>query len=289
MTQKEKIPFPQELFNIDFELIKKPLVKLYPDMEDKIRRNFPDELCYLKGYKEFIAMSFMSSFNTFKVILELSRDSRKDDEIKYSLCVPVLARNILHGLFNVIYIIDKPDERVREFYLCGLADEYKKYQRNVDRYLNIPNQKVWLDQINRKRNTFGFSWDEIKEQSRWSSTRAMLKKIRNPEKRRSAEYLYEWFYNDLSKDDHLTWSGLVKGFPLIKTLNDNEKNIINKDKSGNIISSVIFLLSLLSEIQIAFKFNMNQDLRYIWTILNEVSGDSREIYRMRYSIMLENN
>lgn len=101
------------------------------------------------------------------------------------------------------------------------------------------------------------------------------------------QYLYDWYYRDLSQASHLSLGGLLDraGYFLTPLLPDRDR-ILDKHRSDWFCVCLILLLCQLSELEIAGAFGRNQALRYVWSVLGSSFLSAKEIFDRRYSSAL---
>jgi hypothetical protein len=99
------------------------------------------------------------------------------------------------------------------------------------------------------------------------------------------EYLEDWFYKALSQDVHLSFRGLARhsSYFLSKMKRENDPGEMIQRKSQSIGTTVVLLLSLMSEIEVEFSFGLATRLSYVWVIINSAFPQGKEIYDLRYA------
>jgi len=59
-----------------------------------------------------------------------------------------------------------------------------------------------------------------------------------------------------------------------------------KFESDAVYRSILYLLMIISEIEAALKLGLNQDLKYIWTIVGSYWEEAKDFYELRFSTLL---
>nr|MDQ3820283.1 hypothetical protein [Acidobacteriota bacterium] len=111
------------------------------------------------------------------------------------------------------------------------------------------------------------------------------------------KYLDDWLYRELCEETHIEPAGLsrlgmyflpvsdmkaIGGDDYEEKLNDK----LEEFRSTQVWIAITLILSLMSEIEIHFRFELDQRLAFIWTMVNEGSEIAKEIYDKRYESLL---
>ena len=97
-------------------------------------------------------------------------------------------------------------------------------------------------------------------------------------------YLNDWFYRELSSASHLSWPGFAhRAAHLLNPDEGQRQNRLRKYKSDCVMTSLVLVLALLSEIECEFRYGRSERLRYVWKLLAGFSGEADEVYKLRYA------
>lgn len=112
----------------------------------------------------------------------------------------------------------------------------------------------------------------------------MVARVKDPGRLEFMRYMNAWFMRELSQDSHLSWPGLVRRFsPMNITPGSAQKNRLLKYKSDVIATSLVLMLSIMSEIEIELRYGLAVRLEYVWGILTPYLLIAREVYDLRYN------
>jgi hypothetical protein len=112
----------------------------------------------------------------------------------------------------------------------------------------------------------------------------MIPQVKDPNIQKFMRYLREWFYREFSQDSHLSFRGLARrsGYLLLDRKPEQELWDLQKQKSDILGTTVVFLLSMISEIELRFHYGAAQRINFIWGILSPYFQQAQEIYDFRY-------
>jgi len=274
-----------KLEKIDFKLINDPLEKIIKKFinllkyENRSPKNFDLNLWGL----------LESSYLTYKAVRKLIAT-----DPKYPTQAHILSRSILDSLFNICLLVEDPNNYSRQFELAGYRSSRKEYERRKIEYENDPRFKELIDlfqeYIEKGAECYNLSNEEKENPEkyikRWPIPSRMLREklITSTEKREFLQKIYKDHYGEISEVSHQTFTGMAMG---VYTTIPKEHWYPEKIGSDALYRCILFLLMILSEIDVEMKYKQNQELKYIWTILSSFYLEAKEYYNIRYDNLLQ--
>jgi hypothetical protein len=289
--------------SLSFAVIERPLDSLLIALENKIDREWPRRFAHIDGAREFFLITARLTRNTYDTVRWICADIPKDPQRRpvYSLSVPPLTRTILDSIFTVVFMLEHLPSRCEWYHKAGWREAKLELGRYKSEYGHLPEWQVWLDGLSENielgMKIFPVTAAEASNPKlihSWPNPGKMpkygLKKGEPvPPTRQFLEYLNDWFYRDLSQQSHLGGYGLVKraGYLIgeFHKISGFEKTLI-KFKTAQVSATIALVLALASEIEAYFHFGLAERAKYLWGILMEYSGVTKELYNRRYSSLL---
>lgn len=248
-----------------------------------------------------------NSFNIYKAIIRLfGKETKKSDEENYPLPAWILVRSLVDEFFNLSAILEAPEENSKKFEMAEYGNVFKKYKRESKSYADNQGWKDYLEELKKNLEKVkehlkklydvdDKQFTEIKDIERWPIPPRMLgnqksKWIISEERRNFLEEVFKWEYGFLSEISHQTSTGITLGWFFTKPKLLWDEETIRMYEHFNKITNcdaILFILMIFSEVEAFFCFKKNQDLIYVWTILNDVYPKSKEFYDVRYKELLK--
>jgi len=269
---------------LDFKVVNQPLEEVINQVISQLEneKRKPDNFYFLlKGL-------LTTSFQIYKAIRKLIKE-----DPKYPAQAHVLGRSLIDALFTIVMLVEKPLEYSRKYELAGYRAMWEEYDRELKRYGNEPNYKGYLDEnkkfLDASAELFSLSEDEkvnpLKHIKYWPIPSQILKfKMVCNEKQGFLEEVYSWRYGQSSEWSHQAWGGMAAG--MFATMPEYHWHP-GKFESDAVYTGILFLLMILSEIEVACNYGLKQKLRYIWTILNSYFEEAADYYSLRYDELLQ--
>lgn len=110
-----------------------------------------------------------------------------------------------------------------------------------------------------------------------------------PPNRAFMKFLNDFLYIDLSQQAHLEEPGIVKrGTILLDSVRgkDDADLQLRKLRNKSLGQTVTFALAIATEVQDHFRFELKQNLLYIWTVTSSAITLAEELYAKRYRALL---
>lgn len=64
------------------------------------------------------------------------------------------------------------------------------------------------------------------------------------------------------------------------------RRVLDKSRSDDVFTTITLLVTLLSELEIEFRFGLSDRLKFLWGIIQEYWGEATDLYSRRYSTAL---
>jgi hypothetical protein len=280
-----------------YSLIEKEFNNLLEATINKIEREWPEKWETYQGAKFLLVSTMHITRNIYKSILFLCVDKKgnPNQKIENFLSVPPLARTLADSIFNLVFLFHDLPNRSNWYFKSGYREFKEEYNRYLNRYCNDPEWKNFFDKYNefisQIEPIFEITSTEKENPGMiyWWPNPGKMPKHQNLSKDRQdfLTYLNLWFYKNLSSQSHLSLPGFYRMF-FLETENDDDNLKLIKKKSDFMLISILLTLTIMSEIELECHFGLGNRLSYIWCILNEYFGYSKELYNYRYRDKLPN-
>ena len=284
---------------LDFRVFIDSFDKFLKGTELKIGREWPPALGGNEWHREPFLYALQTARWTFVASLYLLADSPADPcrHLEFTVAVPPLTRTILDMLFNFVFIFDDFQERLCWYLQSGLDETERMIKRFGDTYSGDPAWSPWLSDLSRVRKPFAMSRDRVcgkrnPPQRRFPHPGKIVRgevPFKDPQSLDFLRYLNDWFYRDLSSSSHGHWYGLANRYAQILRVRANDEaqtKFARKHKSDCIFQQTTLLLCLASEVIAAAGFDNKPKARYFWGLLTGYWGEAKELYTLRYQMLL---
>lgn len=274
---------PEE-FN--FKVINEPLERIYSYIKLRLDKDRN------QSKFNFLLFGFLKiSFQTYNAIHKLVATNPK-----YPFQARVLVRELIDILFTIVAIVENPGENSNKYEKAGYRNLWERYELEKNKYGNDPEWNSWFK--TKKENlldplakTLNLTEEEknnpVKAIMRWPNPNRMLSKSEislHPDKIKFLKEIETWLYGELSEWSHMGWGGLAMG--LFSDMPETHWTP-GKVESDAVVSGILILLMILSEITISCGYGKIQELRYVWTILNNYFDEAKDYYNLRYDNLLK--
>ena len=294
----------------DFKVIRNELESLLVAVGNHLEREWPAKYADVNSGQMTILQFVRVAVNYFRTISFICADV--DDgcprKLILVLSVPPLNRSILEIIVSVLYLLEDLRNHTDEFYRAGWRTEQEKLVQTQRDYGGITKWDEFIDKktayLPKMEKASNITPEEKQNPSlvrywRVSKLIDRLKKA-NAEVAPFLVYLDDWWYRELSEESHLEASGLSRiGLHFLGA--DDKRGIVGDDweekldkklveiRSKQVWIAIIFLTSLISEIEIHFRYGLEPRLAFVWTMIIEGSEIAKEIYEKRYEGLLSPN
>lgn len=281
------------MLTIPFSTIRDQLDSLLVATANKLEREFPAALTHGGDAANILRSLVLVAQNTYLTMRYFCADSPPDPARKrsFALSVPPLARTILDGLFTVTFLCEDLPERSSWYEKAGWREMKEYYDRATQRY---GGDQAWQQHLveysellDMARQWWQITAEEVADAKKikyWPTPSQTIMLASDDGARSFLAYMNDWFYRELSQDSHVSWPGLSRraAYLLIDRPTDVDRENLAKQKSDSLLTAIIILAALLSEIECALHFGFGERLKYVWSVINTLSSASREIFDMRY-------
>lgn len=264
---------------------------------NRLERSWPAKWAQHGGAHVLLAAQVAAARNMYRAVRFLCADQPPDPARKpeLALCVPSLNRSVLDLLFAVVFELDDLPVKSVQFYKGGWREIHEEHERYLKWHSCDAEFTAWLSEksafLSATRALWGITADEAASPSKlayWPTPGQMLKRQDlSPDRREFLNYLDAWYYKELSSSSHASWPGLSTNSAAL--LNPDEvwrTEQLAKFKSDCVMRTMMFLLSIYSEIELVFQFGSAAKLRYAWSILGPYRLEAKELYELRYAPLL---
>ncbi|MFY9793326.1 MAG: hypothetical protein WA474_19910 [Candidatus Sulfotelmatobacter sp.] len=174
--------------------------------------------------------------NSYNAVRYLIADTPEDHNRKpnYVLIVPAVNRQLLDLLFTLVYMFDDYPARALAFERAGWKESKQEYEMLHNRFCSDPEWEDFFTHrgriLDEMANFLGLTPDERRNISLipwWGTPTQLMRK--KTQSRPFLNWLYEWFYQDLSRTAHLSSSGVyrIPPFVLAEIVRGRDKEIVD--------------------------------------------------------------
>lgn len=257
-------------------------------------REWPQRHSTHAGSKIVVHSLLLVAANTYSTIRFIAADEPPNAARKkeFALSISPLARTLLDSLCTFVFLFGDLPKRTAWYYKAGWREVYEEHARLVQRYDGNDAWKDYLSEqaafVQATKTEWGITAEEEKDPRlirRWPIPSQMIQHPNLTKDRREyLQFLYDWFYKTFSQDSHLSWPGLARrSFAVIPTASANARGPqLDKFKSDAVATAVTLLLTLLSEIELEFKFDLKSRLEYVWGVIVPFYEDAEDLYDRYY-------
>src|ERR1700733_462298 len=282
------IPFTlRPLRRVDYGLVRAKLDGLLFNVDRDLQRRVRnlEQRQQWHGARQLVGMNTMVKFtkNTYDAVRYLVADTPEDHNRKpnYVLIVPAINRQLLDLLFTLVYMFDDYDTRALEYERAGWRESKQEFEMLHDRFANDPEWSDFFTNRQRLLNVMadflGITSEEQQDVSLipwWGTpTQLMRKKTQN---QAFLKWLYEWFYQDISRTAHLSSSGVyrIAPFVLAEIIGGREKEIVDSHviqifRFTQISRLALIVLAITTELSTHFSLGNFDSVSYLWQILSD--------------------
>jgi hypothetical protein len=216
-------------------------------------------------------------------------------KLHYSIAIPPLTRTILDSLFTVVFVFHDLPTMSAWYHKSGWRDLQKECLRFEDQQGTDPGQARWLGElksyVDKIETLANINAEERSNPSKinWWPNPGKMKKHKglSTARRDYLCYLNDWYYGEQSAMSHLSLPGALKrtGFFFMDD-DQNRESVLENFRSYWVLTTIIVVLALLSEIDAELEFGLAEELKYVWCIVNAHWEVAKELYEFRYAQLL---
>ena len=286
-----------ELPSFPFAVINTPLTSLTEYYREHLRRDVRDSRLQPPDYWVTIRGFLISATQTYSAICILLADKRPKPLM---LQAAILCRSLLETLGNLLVLTQAPKSRMRVLVREGYKNHALTYRRLASRYGKIPKWKEYLD-VYEKGLRLGAAQIHLSRAwarnptlipDRWPTPgvaiygdkRRNLPPLLRGNRRRFFKEFYDFHYGRQSEQAHQRASAV--GVALLVE-NPEEQWNPGGGESNIVSTAMLFLTCILSEIEILGKFRPHPKLREVWTYLQQLDDEAKDVWKLRYRRLLK--
>jgi len=299
-----------EAQDLDARVFKDRLETLLIKSANMLERAWPERYKTVPNAHAIFFTRMRITINSYNAILALTADIPKDLYRKPLLFAAApLVRSVFEDLATLIFLlVDLPNLSI-SYTAGGYAELWFERRASEKYYGDIPKWQIYIAELDEKMDelatqlklTPAQAKDPFKEKLVWPTPgRKMLNVLKARYGRSQVipfmEFLNRWMYRTLSTDSHLNFIGMQKrGMHFTKqfakhVLGDKYEKILEArrlDYHKNMTwSTYTLLLSIVSEIEAHFHYDMKNDIYYLWKIFVNHSEMAQDFYKLRYRDLL---
>jgi hypothetical protein len=288
-----------EKFQLPFATFGKPLRDLLTATANKLEREWDTDQVGHPLSKPMLLSIVLAATNAYDAILYLCADTPHDAARKpeFALAAPSLSRVVLEALFTTVFALEDLDERTTWFHKAGWREVWEEVERARARYAGDPRWDEYIAELelflHRRRDELGVTEEEAQNPRKlikhWPNPSRMKHADLAEDRRQFLQHLEDWFYRALSQDAHLSFRGLARHsrYLLLQMVRRNDPAEMTSHKSEVLGTTIILLLALLSEFELAFRFGLTSRISFVWGVINPAFPQGREVFEQRYAGKLD--
>jgi hypothetical protein len=286
--------------HFDFRILSDSLDDLLTAMENQLDREvrrLPGGDSVLYFLPTFRVAKFM-----YRTIRYICADTPEDPARlpEYALSIPPLNRSILDIVMNTAFILEDLQPRLNWFVKSGWASQRMEFDRTMADFGDRPLWREWLEQVFSApleigRRHLSLTAEELANPRlvpRWPNPGKMprfgLAADAEPSPlRRLLAKLNDFFYIDLSQQDHMSFSGVIKRarFFAEPQIPDREQQLASY-RGEQVFLAVTLVLLLASLFDEYFRMGLTDRIRYLWTLIRPYSDPADLLYDIRFAAPL---
>lgn len=268
--------------SFNFKSVHEPLKKIYDAILPKLDAEKSELMTYF-----LISNLLKTSYQTYRVITRLVADSEKN---KFPIQAHMLSRSVIDAMFVVVALLDNPDN-TRKYEVAGFREFYEKFQQQKEKYKDDPSYKVYLDEKVKLTSMLTETLKLTPEESLNPSTNIPYWPIPGQFFRKKSpiiisldrlsflKEIYKWHYSEPSGVSHLDWEGMA--MTVFASMPEYHWDP-GKYESDAVYTGMLFLLIMLTEIEISKQYGFKKELQDLWVALSKYYMEVQEYYEMRY-------
>lgn len=277
---------------------------------NKLEREWPGHYRSVDSARVVFYTRVRIAINTHQAIMYLVATSPKDPlrNPKFALVTPMLIRPLYEELVTIIFLLHDIPNYIPYLFKTGYKERWLELQFQLKHHGHDP---AWQDtikglkeQMKREADVMQLTPQQIADPDnsfrRWPQPPAMLTMLRKQHPNSTAipfvEYINDWMYRKLSGQTHLNLSGLTRSGIHFSSdqarihFGDNQEAALKEQLDRFLQEQLYFmwsiLLSIASEIEAHFHYDLKERALELWHMLNKHSDYSLELFQRRYEKLL---
>jgi len=259
---------------------------------------------------QLFLQEFRNAYNTFHVIFFLCADTPKDPHRlkRFALSVSPLTRTLFEQLILFVFLLEDVPAFVPWLFKTGYTETRIELEHCKKYHGKKANWRKYMASLKKKvahaEATYHLSAREIKSPveniGRGPTPGLLLRVLRKNRPKSTAipfmEYVLSWLYRELSGQSHLNVLELAKRGVLFSTDDAKQKfgakweekreEHLEEYRQNQIFLCITIMLAMCTELEAHFRYGKRDDIRFLWTVLNEYSDMTKDLWDTRYSALL---
>jgi hypothetical protein len=253
---------------------------------------------------------FRNAINTFHTILYICADTPKDPHRLpiFALSLPPLTRTLFEQLIMFVFLLEDVPAFVPWLFKTGYTEVRIELEHCQKYHGQKANWKKYIAGLKKKvaemERSYKLTQREISKPKdnigRGPTPGNLLYVLRNNRQKSKAipfiEYIQSWLYRELSGQSHLNVLELVNRGVLFSI--DDAKVIFGAKweekrdahlqdyRQNQVFIAITMMLAISTEIEAHFHYGKKEDIKFLWTVLNDYSDMTKDLWETRYRDLL---
>jgi hypothetical protein len=299
-----------EIENIDSGIFKPTLEQLLQKTSNLLEREWPVRYRQIPNAQIIFETRMKISINTYNAILTLTATTPPDPLRKPLLFAAApMVRTLFEELATLLFMFHDLPNIVVSYIMTGYTEIWIERREAQKHYSHIPKWQIYISELDKQLDNLAKSLNLTPEQTahpikyigRWPTPGAAVRilKVRYKSSRviPFMEFLNAWMYRTLSGESHLSFRAIhrrgINFTPKFakQLFGDAAWESRLKSNAQEYFKDITWatftlLLSILSEINNEFGYDMKDRLHFLWTIFVAHSDMAKDFYEMRYEALL---
>jgi hypothetical protein len=301
-----------EKLRFDYKGVRDDFHNLLVATGNKLEREWPNR--YKNAAADSAQMILLQlvrlAVTTYKTIGFLCSDV-EDGAVRdphFALSTPPLNRTILEIIVSTMYLLEDVPGHTSVFYRAAWREEEEMLRNYQERYAGRPRWDEYITQRTKTHQKMERALKITTEEKenlerilRWPRVGQVIKRLTkiDPDSATLAyiHFLNDWLYRELSSQSHLEPRGLGElglhflGMDDLKAVSGGEDRDAIRErldekllefKTKSVWIAITLILSLVSEIELHFEYDLRQRAVYLWNVFTAHSEIVSEIFEERY-------
>lgn len=299
--KKGKLPYP---------VIQEQFIGVITLIANSLERDRNFRYRHVDSSQQLFSQEFRNAINTFHTIFYICADTPKDPHRLpiFSLSLPPLTRTLFEQLVKLVFLLEDVPAFVPWLFKTGYTElrlelehcqAYHGQKKNWKKYIAGLKKRIALAE-----NTYALSQREINNPKdaigRGPTPGGFYKVLKRNRPKSTAlafiQYVKSWLYRELSGQSHLNILELANRGVLFSTddakakfgakWEEKRKAHLEDYRQDQIFLAITLMVAISTELEAHFRYGRRDDIKFLWTILNEYSDITKDIWDSRYSTLL---
>lgn len=198
---------------------------------------------------------------------------------------PPMARALLDCLFSTVFLLEKPETRLRRYLRSSWDNSRKDVARFRERFAGDPSWDAWLLESEQMQDLVAAELLSLGEDTtaptakrdRWPSPGQMAGQA-DDATQAFLTFLHQWFARELADHSHLIWNGLAAAAACVLQTDEEQRCRTTRALRMRPVTVLISLmLALLTVLNATFGFCWGPDLQRMWKSLTDLRSDAADL------------